>query len=62
MRLTGIRGGDTVRVDDGLPDHAGVVDKQRDRLRVRPLCRSQAPRTVKAAWLVTTGAIAIGAA
>jgi hypothetical protein len=49
MRLTGIRAGDIVLVDDGLPCHADVVDKQRGRLRVRPLCRSLAPRTVKAA-------------
>jgi hypothetical protein len=52
MRLNGIRPGDIVRVDDGLPYHALVVGKERGRLRVRPLGRALAPRTVKAAWVV----------
>ena len=52
MRLTNIRPGDIVLVDDGLPYHAMVVEKQRARLRVRPVARSLAPRTVKAAWIV----------
>lgn len=52
MRLTNVRPGDIVLVDDGLPYHAMVVEKQRGRLRVRPVARSLAPRTVKAAWIV----------
>jgi hypothetical protein len=52
MRLTAIRRGDIVLVDDGLPYHALVVEKQRGRLRVRPVCRSLTPRSVKAAWVV----------
>jgi hypothetical protein len=51
MRLTSIRPGDIVLVDDGIPYHALVVDKERGRLRVRPLGRTLAPRTVKAAWV-----------
>jgi hypothetical protein len=52
MRLAAIRAGDIVLVNDGLPYHAEVVEKQRGRLRVRPVSRSLAPRTVKAAWVV----------
>ena len=54
MRLTNIRPGDIVLVlvDDGLPYHAMVVEKQRGRLRVRSVARSLAPRTAKAAWIV----------
>ena len=40
-----------ILIDDG-PYHAMVVETQRGRLRVRPVARSLAPRTVKAAWIV----------
>jgi hypothetical protein len=52
MRLTQVHPGDIVRVDDGLPYHALVLERDRGRLRVRMLGRAQAPRTVKAAWVV----------
>jgi hypothetical protein len=35
MRLTKVRPGDIVLVDDGLPYHAMVVEKQRGRMRTR---------------------------
>jgi hypothetical protein len=52
MRLASVHPGDIVRVDDGLPYHAVVLERERGRLRVRMLGRAQAPRTVKAAWVV----------
>jgi hypothetical protein len=52
MKLSGIHPGDIVRGDDGLPYHAVVLERERGRLRVRMLGRVQAPRTVKAAWVV----------
>jgi hypothetical protein len=52
MRFTGVRPGDIVLVDDGLPYHALVVEKERRRLRVRPLGRTLAPRPVKAECVV----------
>jgi hypothetical protein len=52
MKLTHVHPGDIVRVDDGLPYHAVVLERERGRLRVRMLGRAQAPRTVEAAWVV----------
>jgi hypothetical protein len=52
MKLTHVHPGDIVRVDDGLPYHAVVLERERGRLHVRMLGRTQAPRTVKAAWVV----------
>jgi hypothetical protein len=52
MRLTHVHPGDIVRVDDGLPYYAVVLEHERGRLRVRMLGRAQAPRTVRAAWVV----------
>jgi hypothetical protein len=52
MRLTAIRPGDIVRVDDGLPYYAVVVARGRGRLRVRMLGRNCAARDVRAAWVV----------
>jgi hypothetical protein len=51
MRLTAIRPGDIVLVDDGIPYHALVVERERGRLKVGPLGRPIAPRPVKAAWV-----------
>ena len=52
MKLTHVHPGDIVRVDDGLPYHAVVLQREPGRLRVRMLGRPLAPRTVKAAWVV----------
>jgi hypothetical protein len=52
MKLTRVHPGDIVRVDDGLPYHAVVLERKCGRLRVRMLGRTQAPRTVNAAWVV----------
>jgi hypothetical protein len=43
MKLTHVHPGDIVRVDDGLPYHAVVLERERGRLRVRMLGRTQAP-------------------
>jgi hypothetical protein len=48
VRLTTIRPGDVVLVDDGLPFYALVKDKQPARLRVQPICGHFNPRPVKA--------------
>ena len=52
MKLTHVHPGDIVRIDDGLPYHAVVLQRERGRLRVRMLGRPLAPRTVKATWVV----------
>jgi hypothetical protein len=56
MRLNAIKPGDIVAVDDGIPYLAVVLERDRGQLRVTNLGRSLAPRTVKAAWVSTTGA------
>jgi hypothetical protein len=48
MRLTGVKVGDLVLVDDGAPFHAEVIDAPvKQRVQVRVLGRSQV-RTVTA--------------
>lgn len=37
MRLAGIRAGDIVRVDDGLPFYALVIERAERRLIVNPI-------------------------
>jgi hypothetical protein len=48
VKLTSIKPGDVVLVDDGLPFYALVKDKQRGRLGVQPICGHFNPRPVKA--------------
>lgn len=48
MRLTGIHEGDIVRVDDGLPYHAIVRERERRQLLVEAIGRTGFVRTVKA--------------
>lgn len=51
MRLTGIREGDIVEVNDGLPYHALVRERERGRLRI-VMFGSRSVRTVKAGEVV----------
>lgn len=47
MRLAGCRTGDLVKVDDGLPFYAEVLEPPAGRrVRVRPLHGSRHPRNV----------------
>lgn len=52
MRLSGVRDGDIVQVDDGLPYFALVRGRQGRRLLVRPLSGKFAPRPIKASEVV----------
>jgi len=46
MRLAGIKPGDIVRVDDGLPYLAEVVDRDGSRVHVAPITGPRGVRTV----------------
>lgn len=52
MRLSGIRDGDIVQVDDGLPYFAIVRGRDRRRLLVKPVAGKFTPKPVKASEVV----------
>jgi hypothetical protein len=54
VRLTGVKPGDLIRVNDGMPYIAEVVDAPvRQRVRVRPVTFKSTAREVKARDVVT---------
>lgn len=49
MRLTGIKPGDLIEVDDGMPFIARVIDRPaKQRVRCQPLTYRAHPRDVRA--------------
>jgi hypothetical protein len=47
MRLAGIRPGDIVRIDDGLPYLAQVIERDGARIRVAPITGPRGVRAVR---------------
>ena len=53
MRLASVKTGDLVRVDDGLPYFAEVIERDGVRVKVSPITGPRGVRTVTARSVVT---------